>query len=171
METHYRAVCKEADLEREDLAWRCIEPALLAVKAKSAEVKANIYERLNAGQKALYLFYAFHNHAGTRAEFYWFTYYYLYVLPAWPGLKEGLAFFGDQPLLRLLEEAELLVEEHTRGADGARREASPSDLDADASLGEAADRLFSRYGALAGETIGRMNAYIRAHPAEFLRLE
>lgn len=86
---------KQELLQSENLSWLCIEPMLLAVRGKSPGAKLEMFNQLNEGQQALYLFYAFHNHANTVAEFYWFSSYFIGELLAWKGLKTGVLFSKD----------------------------------------------------------------------------
>lgn len=86
------------DLQSDHLSWLSIQPMLLAVRGKDLSAKLEMYNRLNEGQKGLYLFYSYHNHAKTEAEFYWFSAYHINELQTWGDIKRGLVYFGDVKL-------------------------------------------------------------------------
>lgn len=164
------AQIKRQDLRSEQLSWLCIEPAILEIKGKSAKVKNEAYKQLNAGQRALYMFYVFHNHTRTITEFYWFASYLIGDLKGWNTIKRDILFFEDHEMLELYEEIELLAESKNRLDDGTWREALASDLEKDTELLVTTKRLYEKYLLHAPETIHRMNAYINEHSNDFLLL-
>lgn len=161
----------QEDLERDNLSWLCIEPMLLSVRGKNVNAKSDLYDQLNEGQKALYLFYAFHNHANTISEFYWFATYFISELKAWNGIKDGILFFGDQEMLTVLKQIEGIIEDKNKRADGTWREASPTDLEKDIDFSDTVKTIFNKYQLVVRKTIQEMNSYIRTNKEDFLAIQ
>ena len=155
------------DLNNEQLSWLCVKPILEGVRGKETSVKAEAYSHLNEGQKALYIFYAFHNHTKSTAEFYWFASYFISELKGWSTLTNGLLFYKEEQLMRICSEIEQLVEAHNKQPDGSWRQALASDLDQDAELLARVEDLYKQYIPLARQGIQRMNRYIQSHPEQF----
>lgn len=88
---------KQDDFLKDNLSWLCIEPMLISIRGKDLDEKSAMYNQLNEGQRALYLFYAFYNHVHSIEEFYWFATYFMGELKAWNGLKKE-DFFRDRGL-------------------------------------------------------------------------
>lgn len=161
---------KQEQLAQDNLSWLCIEPMLLMSRGKSITSKSDLYLQLNDGQKALYLFYAYHNHTKSIAEFYWFATYFIGELKAWNGLKIGMRFYENYEMLNLYEELELLIESTNRREDGTWREASPSDLDNNKKLKDPLNKLYIKYNSITENTINQMNTYIRNQKEQFLEV-
>ncbi|MDN4070328.1 hypothetical protein QYF50_20735 [Paenibacillus vini] len=162
---------KQELLQSENLSWLCIEPMLLTVRGKSPGAKREMFNQLNEGQQALYLFYAFHNHANTMAEFYWFTTYFIADLKAWTGLKTGVLFFQGYELIKVLEQMESVIHLKNKLADGSWKEASPADLERDTELNESIQPIFKEYQINARKFIESTNKYIKDNKHEFLEIE
>ncbi|KGE16837.1 hypothetical protein [Paenibacillus wynnii] len=158
----------QEDLHKDNLSWLCIEPVLISVRGKSLDIKSEVYNQLNEGQRALYLFYAFHNHVKSNVELYWFAAYFMNELKAWRGLKEGIAFFKDNEMLMLMEELETIIEDKNRDINGLWREASPSDLEKDMNLSDSINQIYSEYQVNVQQTIEAMNSYIRNNEEDFI---
>lgn len=158
------------DLNSEQLSWLCVKPFLEGVRGKDASIKAEAYNRLNEGQQALYIFYAFHNHTKSTSEFYWFASYFISELKGWSTLTKGLLFYKEEQLMQICSEIEQLVEAHNKQSDGSWRQALASDLDQDALLLARAKDLYERYIPLARQSILHMNSYIRSHHEQFFIL-
>lgn len=156
------------DLDNDNLSWFCIEPMLMSVRGKSLNHKSDVYNQLNEGQRGLFLFYAFHNHAKSIAEFYWFAGYFVSDLKVWKGLKEGIFFFKDMEMVELLEHLETIIESMSQDANGVRRVVTPSDLEKDINLFDSLSNIFSEYQVLSPITIQKMNTHIKGHQEDFL---
>ncbi|MDQ0112374.1 hypothetical protein [Paenibacillus harenae] len=162
-----RARITKADLESSQLSWKCIEPMLLSVRGKDLASKAAVYDQLNEGQRALYLFYAFHNHVHSVAEFYWFAAYSIIELKSWDGLKNGLRYLNNMELVQLLEQIERLIEsENKLGEQWAMP--NPSDIAVDNELFQEAEKLFCSYKLAAEEAIAKLNGIILSNPDDFI---
>lgn len=159
------------DMLQDQLSWLCIEPMLLAVRAKSPAAKLEMYQQLNEAQQAMYMFYSFHNHVHSPAEYNWFAHYYMSELKGWSWLKSGLHLFEGLPLLHLLEDTEMAIERYSKQEDGAWNDAKLSDLEQDADLQASMMKLFRDYQSSSAMLIQHMNQYIREHAADFLEIE
>ncbi|MGG3280002.1 hypothetical protein [Paenibacillus solani] len=162
---------KEEDLNKDNLSWLCIQPMLLSIRGRNLSAKSEMYNLLNEGQQALYLFYAFHNHSNSISEFYWFTTYFMGDLKAWDGVKKGVRFFKGDELLSILEQWEQVIHQKNRLADGSWREVSPSDLDRDPELFDMTEPIYKEYQVLAHDFIEDMNEYIRNNKEDFFEIE
>jgi hypothetical protein len=162
-----RIQLKQVLLAQDNLSWLCIEPILLMIRGKSLTAKSDLYHQLNDGQKALYLFYAYHNHTKSIAEFYWFAAYFISELKAWNGLKIGMRFFENYEMVNLYEELESLIESTNRREDGTWEEASPSDLENNKELNKSLHQLYLKYNSIVENTINQMNTYIRNNKEQF----
>lgn len=158
---------EKRDVDSEQLAWLCVKPILEGVRGKAASVKAEAYNQLNEGQQALYIFFAFHNHTNTIAEFYWFSSYFISDLKGWPTLAKGLRFFEEEQLLSTCNDIEQLIAEYNKLADGTWRQALASDIEQNQDLLVKVTALYEKYNPLAKQSVQRMNYYIRKHSDQF----
>lgn len=164
-----KATLTKADLESPQLSWKCIEPMLLSVRAKDLATKAAVYNELNEGQRALFLFYAFHNHVHSVAEFYWFTAYSMIELRSWDGLKNGLQYLNNEDLVSLLERIEHLIVCTKSGEQGCM--VSPTDVEEDKVLFQRVEELYVEYKSAAPKAIAKMNEIIRYNTVDYIELE
>lgn len=158
------------DLKNIQLSWKCIEPMLLAVRGKDYPTKIEMYQKLNEGQKGLYLFYSFHNHAKTMAEFYWFSNYYITEIQSWSGIKSGVEFYQDNEMVVLLDQIELFIQQRNQ-KNNLERKVSPSDLEIDEKLYNEVKVLFDGYRVLSENTIKLMNKWIINHEVDFIEID
>lgn len=139
---------------------------LLAVRGKDITTKTEMYQQLNEGQKGLYLFYSFHNHAKTIEEFYWFSSYYILEIQSWSGIKSGVQYFKDFEMVDLLEQMEDLIMQRSEDMNKGQQ-VSPTDLEKDKGLLNAVTEYFAKYNELSEKTINRMNEWIIDHQEDF----
>jgi hypothetical protein len=162
-----KAVLTSNDLTSPELSWLCLQPMLFAVRGKDLKAKREMYDRLNEGQQALYLFYSFHNHTQTAAEFYWFAAYNIHELHVWKRIRQSVLYFQNSELAGLMEEMEsVLVKAAER-----YKPASPSDLEEDPELNKVIMQLHHRYRGYAEQNIQQMNAWVLAHKDSFLEMK
>ncbi|OMF21465.1 hypothetical protein BK133_28270 [Paenibacillus sp. FSL H8-0548] len=167
-----RVTLHPQDLNSELLSWLCVKPILESVRGKDSTIKADAYNRLNEGQRALYIFYAFHNHSKSSIlEFYWFSSYFISDLKGWPTLTNGLLFYGEESLVQICHDMKELVEFVNLQSDGSWRQAMASDLDENPELLARVTALFDLYLPTAEQCISHMNQYIRSNCEEFYILE
>lgn len=156
---------KEEDLTSSQLSWLCIQPMLLAVRGKDITAKKEMYQQLNEGQKGLYLFYSFHNHAKSIEEFYWFSGHYILDIHSWGGIKSGVQFFQDLEMVDLLDQIEVLILKQSK-VEG--QSLSLKDLESDHELSNKISEYFNHYQELSKNTINRMNTWILNNKEDFL---
>ena len=101
---------KQEELQSINLSWLCVQPMLLSVRGKDLKTKLDMYDQLNEGQKGLFLFYSFHNHTKTMAEFYWFAAYNINELQSWKGIWNGVLYFNDNRMADLLDRIKLFID-------------------------------------------------------------
>lgn len=88
-----KAKLRPEDVHSKQLSWLCIKPMLVSVRGRDMAAKTEIYRKLHEGQQALFLFYSYHNHTKSLAEFYWFSAYNIIEIKSWNGIKKGMHFF------------------------------------------------------------------------------
>jgi len=142
---------------------------LLAVRGKDLTTKTEMYQQLNEGQKGIYLFYSFHNHAKTIEEFYWFSSYYILEFRSWNGIKSGVQFFKDAEMFELLEEIEVLIVKRNKDIKKGQQ-VSPTDLEIDNTLLNEVKKYFDRYNEISEKTINHMNQWIINNKNDFFEM-
>lgn len=157
-----KAAIKKEDLDSHQLSWLCIEPMLLSVRRQDLAAKREVYLQLNEGQQALYLFYSYHNHTRSLAEFYWFSAYHIMDLQSWNGIREGMQFFQLDGMVRILDDIEALLTDAKKSGE-TRQGVSPTDLDHDPQLRERTERVYAAYQEASQKGIMAMNEWVRHH--------
>ncbi|RCX21469.1 hypothetical protein DFP94_102222 [Fontibacillus phaseoli] len=155
---------KQEELQSFELSWLCIRPMLHAVRGKDLSIKSEMYNQLNEGQKGIFLFYSYHNHADTLAAFYWFSAYNINELRSWNGIKNGVLYFGDGRMADLLDDIKLFIEKRNKS----ERPISPGDLELDPALFDEVSRLYDSYNECSKHTIIRMNEWILTNQPDFI---
>lgn len=140
------------------LGWRCIEPFVLDVRGKDDDYKARVYSQLNDGQKALFSFYIFFNHAKNSLEefIYWSNYFYLQP-ETWAEIKKGSRYLNLHRFEFFIDQFEQATEEMTKNN-------SHRDIDQFCTL-------FFIFGDHVTPTIQQISHYIKEHPDEFILLK
>lgn len=96
-------------LDHAALAWARIESAILRIRGKEPKLKRQVCAELTAGQRALLMFWVLQGHARNGvAQSYQEVAYLLAEADIWRELKASLSYFGDEAMLRLVEEMERL---------------------------------------------------------------
>ncbi|MNN45735.1 hypothetical protein D3C81_1600820 [compost metagenome] len=158
-------------LSDERLGWLCMEPAFMLIRGKSPEVKAEVIAQLSRGQKALCMFRVFYDHSyKSAAEYYAWLSYILDMPGYWSGVQEGLLFFEDTAMIRLLEETRNTLELRNCRLGLRWSDAAFKDLEQDRELAGQIDGFYERYQIQSAESLANIAAYIRAHPEEFVEL-
>ncbi|AIQ59130.1 DMP19 family protein [Paenibacillus borealis] len=156
-------------LSDERLGYACMEPTFVKIRAKSTAVKNEAISQLGRGQRALCMFRILYDHSSRSAEEYYGWICYLLDQPGyWNSVLEGLQFFGDTPLIRLLEESKELFEARNLRVGTDWSDAAITDLEADPELHEAVITLYTQYQELTAHSLQIIAGYIRAHPEEFI---
>ncbi|MGO4530493.1 hypothetical protein AB4Z30_15530 [Paenibacillus sp. 2TAF8] len=157
-----KAEIRKEDLDSQKLSWLCIEPMLLSVRGQSMDAKREVYLQLNEGQQALYLFYSYHNHTTSLAEFYWFSAYNIIDLRSWDGIRRGMRFFQLTVMIDVLDEIEALITDAKKSGES-WHEVSPTDLEHDPQLLQQTERLYAAYRKASQQAITTMNEWVRQH--------
>lgn len=104
-----KAKLRPEDVHSKQLSWLCIKPMLVSVRGRDMAAKTEIYRKLHEGQQALFLFYSYHNHTKSLAEFYWFSAYNIIEIKSWHGIKKGMHFFCIDEMVTVLDQIESLI--------------------------------------------------------------
>jgi hypothetical protein len=160
-------------LDHAALEWTCVEPTLQRLHSgRDPTVKSQVLAQLTNGQKAQFLFRVLYHHTGNSVvDFYCWVSYLLTEARTWSGIKGGLRYFGDDAMLRLLEETESFLEAKNRLGDAEWRDVFPQDLDDDAELLASVSRLNATFHEIAPATLKLIGTYIRDNPGEFVRID
>jgi hypothetical protein len=162
-------------LEPVALAWACIEPTIQQIYGKDFHVKSQVYAQLTTGQRALLMFHVLYGHTPNGvAEFYSLIPYLPGQSAIWAELKAGMSYFGEDAMLRLLEEMEEVysILEARKQQEGTEwRDVGAKDLEDDPELLVSIDRLDANYHQIAPATLKRIGAYIHNNPSEFVQIE
>ncbi|MGC5770829.1 hypothetical protein [Paenibacillus pabuli] len=164
-----RAKIKQADLSSTQLSWLCVQPMLISVRGKDVAAKVEVYRQLHEGQQAIFLFYSYHNHTKSLAEFYWFSAYNIIDMKSWNGIKNGMRYFNQNEMVTLLDDIERLITDQNKDGD-TWREVLPTDLEKDPILLQRTEELYVKYRAAAQEAILHMNEIIRQDQERYLEI-
>ncbi|MFD1776140.1 hypothetical protein [Paenibacillus rhizophilus] len=159
-------------LEDERLGWACMETTFNQIRAKDMSVKAKVISELSEGQRALCMFKVFYGHAkNSDMEYYGWISHLLQNPDMWSGVMNGLSFFGDTGMLRLLEETKEILETRNRRLGLEWTDAVITDLDHDIELNAEVKRLYRQFQQISPESLKAIAAHIRANADEFVRFE
>ena len=149
----------------EALTWACIGPMLIQVRAKSMEVKGQLYKQLTEGQRALMMFHVFYGHAKHSAsELYAWTAHLLSEGESWEHVLSSLRYFGDDQLLELVERVRVVVEGRTHPP-------TLNDLAEDDGLSSMMNLYYEAFQQLLPHTMARIASFIRTDTDQFVRLK
>ncbi|MFX3659005.1 MAG: hypothetical protein ACE3JN_02795 [Ectobacillus sp.] len=150
----------------------CFAPIIPEIRGKDTAAKKEVYDRLTAGQRALFMFSAYYNHAkNSLAEVYWWSAYFLAQPKVWTELKAGLRYFGADEMLQVLEEMErtLKTRNHLRGLG--KFDASYKDIDEDTGLLAAVSSLHAVFQEISPAVLQKIGQCIRSNPSEFVQFD
>ncbi len=157
-------------IKSDQIGWKSIEPLLIKIRGKEIAAKAEAYMELNAGQRALFVFFAFHNHTHTIGEFYWMAAYNIGFVKLWPALKNDISYLGSNEMKSIYEEIEAIIEAKNRLDDGSWRDALVSDLDNDTALLTSINEIYFKYRHAAERTVNLINTYVANNLGEFFEI-
>ena len=145
-------------LNIKELSWECIKPVVMQIRGKNHSIKSNAYLQLNNGQKSLFSFHVYYNHAiKSPDDFYYWTNHFI-ELNFFNEIINGAKYFGDEPFLSLLQ----LVEK--RMLSNKQNNKGPMDS-------VVQDEMFHKFKETSDIHITMMGNYIRKHPLDFLIFE
>jgi hypothetical protein len=140
------------------LGWQCIEPIVMDVRGKDNEYKLRVYSQLSEGQKALFSFYVYFNHAkNSLEEFIWWTNHYYSQPDVWAELKKGLRYLnlsGFEVFIEKFEDTALEMSKNNEALN------DPDTI----------CNLFFIFGDHITPTLQQISHYIKTHPEEFVVL-
>ncbi|MEK3922491.1 hypothetical protein [Paenibacillus sp. FSL K6-2393] len=165
-----KARVRAEDVHSKQLSWLCIKPMLVSVRGRDIAAKTEIYRKLHEGQQALFLFYSYHNHTKSLAEFYWFSAYNIIEIKSWNGIKNGMHFFHLDEMVTVLDQIESLITDKNR-VDEVWREVLPTDLEKDPILLQRTEALYAAYQTVAKVAIAHMNEIILQDQEMYLEIE
>jgi hypothetical protein len=135
-----------------ELIWACVEPIVKRMRAKTFNIKSEVYGGLNRGQRGLFMFQMLRGHLDGGVEELFRNLSYLLCRPeVWRELKGAFDYFGCDDMAALIGAMELLYNEINNGKRPAEQIKA-----ADARL----------LGLLPGAE-KLIAGYIRSHPLEF----
>ncbi|MCY8582670.1 hypothetical protein P8853_00105 [Bacillus haynesii] len=156
-------------LSDERLGWVCVESTLLSIRGKDAAAKSEAITNLNRSQQALCMFRVFYDHAKDSAqEFYSWVSYLLQAPGYWTGVTGALRYFGDENLLKLLEDTKQVIEINGHNAHaggiGAFKELERQELL------HTMNELYERFQVIVSGSLKRISSFIRSNPQDFVIL-
>jgi len=165
----------------ESLVWVCFEPIIATYKALMREneamgrdgviAKVQFYKQLTSGQQALFMYCSYHHHAiQSQAEFYWWSAYFFAQPMFWLSLKKAFQYFGEDTMLKLIEEVEKVFTSRDDTLDIDHIHQMDQELNEDQRMFAAISPLDQMFRQFAPATLQRIGACIRRHPAEFVQL-
>ncbi|MEO2214501.1 hypothetical protein ABGV40_26895 [Paenibacillus amylolyticus] len=165
-----KAKLRPEDVHSKQLSWLCIQPMLVSVRGRDMAAKTEIYRKLHEGQQALFLFYSYHNHTKSLAEFYWFSAYNIIEIKSWHGIKKGMRFFRLDEMMTVLDQIESLITDTNKMGE-AWREVLATDLEKDPMLLQRTEALYAAYQTLAEAAITHMNKMVLQNQEMYLEVE
>lgn len=93
-------------VDEKEISWHCIKPIILRIRGKSIEIKNEEFKKLNEGQKAIFSFYVYYDHAKNDIDsfVYWSR---LYIKNRFfVEIKNGARYFCDSDYSNVLIEIE-----------------------------------------------------------------
>ncbi|MBO9130729.1 hypothetical protein [Bacillus sp. 165] len=158
-------------LDDDSLGQACFKPIIEAYKIEQTLGNdSKVYEKLTAGQQALFMFRVYFNHVRkSLADFHWWNSYFMAKPERWLGIKEGLCYFGDRDMLHLLERIEgaLQCADNLSDFDVTYR----NNIEDDAELAFSLKPLQDAFHKMIPITVQRIGEYIRHHQNEFVCME
>ena len=167
-------------LKCSDLSQKCFEPIIKIYKNKVSEetnfstsrIKEQFYQQLTEGQRALFMFYVYHNHVSKSInEFYWWNAYFMAQPKSWSALKAGIKYFSDESMLLLLEKVELELKKHNLPNSLDNFTITREDLNQNKELHTSIHSLHVIFENTSPLTIIKINDYIENNLQDFLIIE
>lgn len=167
-------------LPYQDVSLKCFNPLIKIYKSRITEaangnhsvIKENFYKELNEGQRALFMFYTFYNHAcKSILEFYWWSAYFMAQSKNWSAIKAGIKFFDDEAFLQLLEDIELELKRHHHPVTLEQFHVTRDDLGRNQQLKSAIELLYISFEKTSPLSINKINNYIEQNLQQFISIQ
>lgn len=155
-----------------ELGSACFAPIIPMIRGKNNEVKQQVYKQLSSGQKALFMFYVYYNHASRSVdEFYWWSAYYFAQPKAWSEIKIALSYFQAESMLKVFEEIEELLTEQSYPRSLEEFNLSTKDLVCHPDLFLSIQSLNDKFNEVSSVTLNQIGVCIRNDPSRFIHIE
>ncbi|MGG3624551.1 hypothetical protein ABES25_13430 [Bacillus gobiensis] len=155
----------------------CFKPLILDYKSRMAKenssmVKELYYNELSTGQKALFVFHMYYDHAiESKTEFYWWSAYFMAQPKIWSAIKTGLQYFREEPMYLLLEETELVLKRYNCPNTLEKFAVTREDLDSNRELSASINSLYVDFNKTAPLTIKGLSDFIRYNYENFVKIK
>jgi hypothetical protein len=106
------------NIEDQFISWDCIAPIIMKVRGKSISVKAEEYQKLNDGQKAIFSFHVYYDHAKDDVESLTHWSWYYFQVHFFEQIKKGAEYFGNGEYIALLDKIERTLSSGTTNEIG-----------------------------------------------------
>lgn len=160
-----------------DLSQKCFEPLIdfykrgISKETNANQFKEQFYEQLSKGQRALFVFNTYFNHASKAfIEFYWWSAYYYAQPKIWSALKSSAKFFKDESLLSLFEKIEQVFKQHNYPTTLENFTITREDLDQHIDLQASILTLHITFETIVPLTVKKINEYIEQNILEFVEI-
>lgn len=165
------------DLTASDLGQQCFEPLIRLYKLGMSNetdithFKEQFYEQLAQGQRALFVFYTYFNHASkSLLEFYWWSAYYYAQPKSWLALKASANYFENESLQAIFEKIEQLFQQHQYPNTLANFTITREDLAKNSALQATILSLHTQFEQITPITVKQINSHIEKNIQEFIEL-
>ncbi|USB33056.1 hypothetical protein [Paenibacillus sp. YPG26] len=158
----------------DELGQACFDPLIRRYKEVQTlgDDLNSLFGQLTRGQQALFVFRTHYLHAvESLTEFYWWSAYFLATEKRWTALKASLRYFGEEELLDILESTEKVLVDTGHPRKLEEFDLSRDHLHQHPKLLASIERLEEKYQDAVPGAVGRIAAYIRKHPDEFIHWE
>jgi hypothetical protein len=155
-----------------ELGAACFDPFVPFIRGKDIKVKEELYQKLTTGQKALFMFKAYYNHANkSLAEFYWWSAYYYAQPKSWSAIKEGLKYFEAAEFYSLFGKIENVLERRKFPRNLEEFAVTYDDIHKNSELFADIEPLHHLFIEISPITLKIIGDKIRSNPREFIRFE
>lgn len=157
----------------------CFKPLIQTYKERVAEqsvenssiIMEQFYNELTNGQKALFSFQVYYNHAiKSLVEFYWWSAYFMAQPKIWLAIKSGLKYFEGDRMLNILENIEVALKETNHPINLNEFNVIREDLMRDKDLFASISLLHAAFDEAAAETLQIINDSIQNNLSEFVAI-
>ncbi|TSI11258.1 hypothetical protein [Lysinibacillus sp. BW-2-10] len=163
-------------LADESLFNACFKPLILDYKSRmskenSSIVKEIFYKELSMGQKALFVFHMYYDHAiESKVEFYWWSVYFIAQPKIWSAIKTGLQYLGEESMYSLLEETELVLKRYNCPNTLEKFAVTREELISNSELSALINPLYIKFNENTKFTIKRISDFIRNNLEDFVKI-
>lgn len=157
----------------------CFEPLIRAYKDRvteqsienSAIIREQFYQELTNGQKALFSFKVYYNHAiKSLTEFYWWSAYIMAQPKVWLAIKSGLTHFRCERMLSILGDVEATLKESKHPISLNGFNVTREDIMRDKDLLASISLLHLAFNEAAAATLQMINESIQNNLNEFIEV-